>query len=372
MLAHLYEEQGPGFAERLGACSRSPCGTPGGGAWCSPATASASSRCTTALTGARSLRLRAEGARAPAGLLARDRPGSARGLPRLQLRAGAALDLPRVREAAAGLRARLGAASQDVSSSATPEPRPAQTGEVRTEGEEELAEELRERLRDSVQAHLIADVPVGVLLSGGIDSCTLAALAPEPQAGSARSRSASTSGSSTSEPLRGSSRSDSGPTTTSSSSARTRPSSCRRSPRPSTSRSPTRPRSRPISSRSWPAGTSRSPCRERAETSSSAATTITPVTPWRAGSLPRPGPYGLSSSDCRPRPTRRVASTGGPSASFVQHACLRSNATTPGSPSSAPRSGPPSYTRTGVRWSTRWRSFVVTIRRRRARTSSHA
>ena len=56
-------------------------------------------------------------------------------------------------------------------------PRPVRAGEVRTETEEELAEELLARLRDSVRAHLIADVPVGVLLSGGIDSCTLAALA---------------------------------------------------------------------------------------------------------------------------------------------------------------------------------------------------
>ena len=45
------------------------------------------------------------------------------------------------------------------------------------ESEEELAEELRERLRDSVRAHLVSDVPVGVLLSGGIDSSALAALA---------------------------------------------------------------------------------------------------------------------------------------------------------------------------------------------------
>ena len=42
-----------------------------------------------------------------------------------------------------------------------------------------LAEELRERLRDSVAAHLIADVPVGVLLSGGLDSSIIVALAAE-------------------------------------------------------------------------------------------------------------------------------------------------------------------------------------------------
>jgi asparagine synthase (glutamine-hydrolysing) len=58
-------------------------------------------------------------------------------------------------------------------------PRPAQASEMRKGSEAELAEELRERLRDSVRAHLIADVPVGVLLSGGVDSCTLAALASE-------------------------------------------------------------------------------------------------------------------------------------------------------------------------------------------------
>ena len=58
---------------------------------------------------------------------------------------------------------------------AKPTPSPAS----RSESEDTLAEELRERLRDSVRAHLIADVPVGVLLSGGIDSCTLAALAAE-------------------------------------------------------------------------------------------------------------------------------------------------------------------------------------------------
>lgn len=56
-------------------------------------------------------------------------------------------------------------------------PAPVPAAEVRTEDERELAEELRARLRDSVRAHLVSDVPVGVLLSGGVDSGTLAALA---------------------------------------------------------------------------------------------------------------------------------------------------------------------------------------------------
>jgi asparagine synthase (glutamine-hydrolysing) len=68
---------------------------------------------------------------------------------------------------------------RDVTIERYARPRPADAGELRGESEDELAEELRERLRDSVRAHLIADVPVGVLLSGGIDSCTLAALASE-------------------------------------------------------------------------------------------------------------------------------------------------------------------------------------------------
>jgi asparagine synthase (glutamine-hydrolysing) len=56
-------------------------------------------------------------------------------------------------------------------------PAPVPADEVRTEDENELAEELRARLGDSVRAHLLADVPVGVLLSGGVDSGALAALA---------------------------------------------------------------------------------------------------------------------------------------------------------------------------------------------------
>jgi asparagine synthase (glutamine-hydrolysing) len=56
-------------------------------------------------------------------------------------------------------------------------PGPPPAGEVRGGSADELAAELREILDDSVRAHLVADVPVGVLLSGGVDSGGLAALA---------------------------------------------------------------------------------------------------------------------------------------------------------------------------------------------------
>jgi asparagine synthase (glutamine-hydrolysing) len=60
-------------------------------------------------------------------------------------------------------------------------PRPVAAERVRRRPAGELAAELRETLRDSVRAHLVADVPVGVLLSGGVDSAGLAALAAGEQ-----------------------------------------------------------------------------------------------------------------------------------------------------------------------------------------------
>lgn len=61
--------------------------------------------------------------------------------------------------------------------------RPVPVDALRDGDEQVLAEELRAHLEDSVAAHLRADVPVGVLLSGGLDSGVLAALAAHRASG---------------------------------------------------------------------------------------------------------------------------------------------------------------------------------------------
>jgi asparagine synthase (glutamine-hydrolysing) len=65
-------------------------------------------------------------------------------------------------------------------------PAPSPLDRVRDGDEAELEEELRGRLRDSVRAHLVSDVPVGVLLSGGIDSALLTALAAQESSDAVR------------------------------------------------------------------------------------------------------------------------------------------------------------------------------------------
>ncbi|PYV18589.1 MAG: asparagine synthase (glutamine-hydrolyzing) [Acidobacteria bacterium] len=59
--------------------------------------------------------------------------------------------------------------------------------------EEEVVEELRGRIREAARSRLVSDVPLGVFLSGGVDSSTLAALMSEltPQGGAVNSFSVS-------------------------------------------------------------------------------------------------------------------------------------------------------------------------------------
>jgi asparagine synthase (glutamine-hydrolysing) len=54
-------------------------------------------------------------------------------------------------------------------------------------GSEEIGERLRTSLLDSVRHHMIADVPVGIFLSAGIDSSTITALASEAATADLRS-----------------------------------------------------------------------------------------------------------------------------------------------------------------------------------------
>jgi asparagine synthase (glutamine-hydrolysing) len=70
----------------------------------------------------------------------------------------------------------------EVAQSRYARPAPVAADRVRHGSDAQLAGELRETLRDSVRAHLVADVPVGVLLSGGVDSAGIVALAAGQQA----------------------------------------------------------------------------------------------------------------------------------------------------------------------------------------------
>lgn len=75
------------------------------------------------------------------------------------------------------------AEGNDISISAFARPKAAPADALRRDGRQELTAELRDRLRDSVRAHMVADVPVGVFLSGGVDSSLICALAAEEVSG---------------------------------------------------------------------------------------------------------------------------------------------------------------------------------------------
>lgn len=69
--------------------------------------------------------------------------------------------------------------------------RPPELGNLSPKQEEVACEELREKLRDAATSRLVSDVPLGVFLSGGIDSSTVVATMSELSPGNVNSFSVS-------------------------------------------------------------------------------------------------------------------------------------------------------------------------------------
>ena len=177
VLVHLYEEQGerPGRAA-AGDVRLRPLGPAASGGCCWPATGWASSRCTSTATprsccSARSSR-RSWPTRAST---ARLDPAALEDYLTYGMVPGSRSIFARSREAAAGPHA--------AGPGRRPRPVAARdTGGCRFEPDhrpsaEEWAEEIRAKVAEAVRLHLIADVPVGAFLSGGLDSSIVVGLA---------------------------------------------------------------------------------------------------------------------------------------------------------------------------------------------------
>ncbi len=220
---------------------------------------------------------------------------------------------------------------------------PANANALRREPEANLADELRARLRDSVRAHLVSDVPVGVFLSGGVDSGTLAALAAEETPGQISTFSIGFEEQSFDELELARLVADRYGTDHHELVVRVggaRSSSCcPRSSTLSTSRSRTRPRCPPIWFRGSRPSTSRSRSPAKAATSCSAATTPTSPTCWRRAWRRSRGSRAPWSSACR-RARAACRSTTRHAGSPAPRTCRRSSAITAGGRSSRRSCGP--------------------------------
>ena len=247
-------------------------------------------------------------------------------------------------------------------------PKPLPSAELRGEDEESLATELRDRLRDSVRAHLIADVPVGVLLSGGLDSSALAALAAETTPRISTFTIGYEERSFDERPIARLLAERYG---TDHHELVVRPdvvelvgalAEAFDEPFADSSAIPTYLISQLARQHVKVALSGRE------GTSCSVGTTTTPGTHWRAASGRQPESFDRSSNVFRRRPARRAASTGARSAGCERPACRRSSATRPGSPCSRRRSEPSS---SGARTPSSMprRSSDPTTPRARVRTS---
>ena len=219
-----------------------------------------------------------------------------------------------------------------------------------TGSDSEMTDQLEDALSDAVAARMVADVPVGAFLSGGIDSSTIVALMQRHASGPVRTFTvgfADRSFDESSEAAAVAAHLGTDHTAV----------ACRRcrgdrghSPiwrTSGTSLSPTSPRSRPIWSAGWRARTSPCRCRATAATSCSPDTTATPGSTVCGGGLPS-CPPGLAG---RPAPrwaaSRPPWSSGQPERRAFSRSAGRCETHQPRWPS-WPGSSPPRTPRTPI------------------------